>query len=558
MKKRVFFIEKCTKEKDFEEFKNILEIESREKKETEKIIINYYSNDRLEEEIFDLDEKTKMLRKIRRIDEVAITFCYTKEQAEYKRNFNIRNIDYEVLFEEILSIFDRRKMNKCFNYDLEKNEITNIASELIEHFYSQNKEKEKIREILEKTMEMDIIFFKGIKDSYNQISDLKEKIKSFLKNETKWGVKENTERIRRLENKYKYLYKEVAPKLVKEIKRKSIRNSTKKRTIIIDIDYSKIDFSFPKVTKKYLKDVENEEKIKKFYKKEVILFPRFQELILDEALGVLLEQEKKYLDYCLEGRFSGKIGANLKNGFYDYILEYDLYDKYKEKIQRLNSINYNKIAENIFKDIDKNLDYDVLEAIVNFSNIKYIEEIEKVQKLFEFILKNNKEPEENEEYFNLSERIYMKYSEKLINLIIEICNHKMKIDDFYDDIIGEDSIRELLSKEKCYSKIEDFELFYKFLKEGGYFKEILSKVNRERNSIKSILKNADVDKKLKKYYSDKTINFKEIIEYIYDPSECIDLITGRYADYEEIRLKNSIMEAYLIKRFEHLETGKKR
>lgn len=554
MKKRVFFIEKCTREKDFEEFKNILEIESKKENEIEKIIINYYSNDKLEEKIFYLDKRTKILRKIGGIDEVAITFCYTEEQAEYKRNFDIRNIDYEILFEEILSIFDRRKMNKCFNYDLEKNEITNIASELVEHFYSQNKEKEKIREILEKTMEMDIIFFKEIKDSYNQISDLKEKIKSFFKNETKWGVEENTKQIRRLENKYKYLYKEVTPKLIKEIKRKSIRNSTKKRTIIIDIDYSKLELLFPKLTKKYLKDVENEEKIAKFYTKEVMNFSRLQELVLDETLEVLLEQEKKYLDYCLEGRFNSKIQANLKNGFYDYILEYDLYSKYKEKIQELNSINYNKISENISKEINKILDYDVLEAIVNFSDIKYIEEIEKVQKLFEVILKNNKELEENEKYFNLSERIYINYSEKLINLIIEICNYKIKIDDFYDDTIEEESIEELLSKEKCYSKIEDFKLFYNFLEKEGYFEKILSKVNREKNSIK----NKDISKKLKEYYSDKIINFKEIIEYIYDPSECIDLIIKRYADYEEVRLKNSIMETYLIKKFKYLETGKKR
>ncbi|MEE1477273.1 hypothetical protein [Fusobacterium sp.] len=566
MKKQVFFIENSRKERDLKIFFNIVkEIES----EIEKMSYNYYFNNKLMEKIIlRKDEyfraRRELIRLIEEGKDIAIFFYYKSEQNYFSREVSIKENEYEELLNEIVSIFDRRKINKCFNYEVDEEKREKLADKIITSVIFFNKElkeqtlekkiKDLIKKILVKTMEMDCLFFNKIENSYNKIKEFNRLLTSLikLKKENENNLEERTKKVierltKKLKEKYMFLVQEVDPELAKKIKKIKIKN---KRTFLVDIDYSKLELYFPKVTKKYILDVENEKKIKNFYEDEVEHFSNLQVLVLDETLGIMLEQEKKYLSFFLEGKFDNKFLKNI-GGMYNYIIEYDLYEKYCDKIKCLVKVDFTKISNNILKNVEKNLNFSTLEGIVSFSETKEAKNENEILKLFEIILnyykdeKNNKISESGT--FNLEEEIYKRYIEKLLKLVKEICEFKIAKDKFYDEIFKLDSIRELLREEECYKKIKEFSSFYDLLCRENFFERLLEIVNQNNNKDSLLKIYSDFLNKSLNYFKNKKIKFKDIIEYIYDPVYNIDVFIERHADYEEVRLKHNIMKNYLFK-----------
>lgn len=251
--------------------------------------INFIDKDRLyliekDNEYKDLDEALERFFANEEIVSLySLTFIYNDNQEMIFRK-NWKEKTGKELLDDIVSIFDKRKMNRCFNYDNIYNRRT--KEEVVEKIENQlfskweYNDRALIRKYLRKVIELDQKIYKSERDKIlEDLKTFKEEIKQDL---LKDGISEEVKEIcKKLYFKYDLIEKYdfslltaiIPKKLFKERRKlkigldKTIENLEK---LVLDESYENIyDYArvaLKKYLKKYFGKGLTEEKVKTFYK----------------------------------------------------------------------------------------------------------------------------------------------------------------------------------------------------------------------------------------------------------------------------------------------------
>ncbi|WP_462350728.1 hypothetical protein [Fusobacterium varium] len=498
------------------EISEILLLIEEEGKKCLKFEVNYLQRNSLRSKYY--FNKEKLIEKIKELEEnkFILTFFYLKTQKKTMRN-DWKDKTAEEFLEDLTSIFDKRKINKCFNYILDKKEEEEIAKKIANEIYSKCEIKNEVEKCLKKVMEID-------RKLYNE--EQIEIPEDFMKNLILETGK----------------YKEIE-ELCECLK--------KKYELIKKYDYSNLEVSLPK-------EIRGLEKI--LQEKEL------EEFVLDESYSRLFENKETELKIYLKETFGKSLTKDKVKTFSKYVEANDLkkiilakYDKVKKNINE-------KISNLAWKKIKKVLSLDLMEELI-FEDVNNIYRYRiKLLQIFKIISSKDKE---SELCIELKKEIIKEYYKKIFNEILLLCKveikkkeiKKLQIKDEKDKKklkeglrknlkVIEDIIPENNDLEDKIEKIESTSVYKIFLKREEEILNILYDIEtKEKNSIKKIEKIfKEIEDEIMDYIEKEDtlkLDLEKILKITFDFSVIIQEIVDQYLDYEEVRIKREIMERYL-------------
>lgn len=285
MKKKFLFLKK---EDELDKKTELYSIFLEEFSKAERMEMNYFTEKgkfKLESYIcksMDIDEMIEEINSLKY--EKSLSFYYVDEQKLPKlRVIDENNI--EEVFNDLISIFDKRKINQCFNYEIEDFKKEEIVEKCIEKVFNKTlieREKKILKEIMLESINIDKALYENIEGSKMKLKKINKKIKELEKIESlkKNGILKN------FEKKYSLL-------------NFSLELNKRKKIELRDVDFSKIETIFPK-RNRYFSE--------KIFKNKIGTGKlKFEELILDESYNKFFSLEFVYFNDYLNKIYGSKM-----------------------------------------------------------------------------------------------------------------------------------------------------------------------------------------------------------------------------------------------------------
>lgn len=538
MYQKIFFV---NDESDFINFKNEL---NKEYKKCLKVYINFIKEDNLVLREKDNQYKNleSVLENFKDIDMYSLTFIYINNQElTFRKNWKEKTA--EELLNDLTSMFDKRKINRCFNYENINRSKEEIIEKIETSLFSEWNYEDRafVRKYLKKVIMLDQ---KVYKDEREKILEEIKRFKTEINKELKiTEVREEAEKIcRKLSIKYNLieeydfsLLSSIFPKRLLRRRgskielEKTIENLEK---LVLDESYKNIyeygRATFKKYLKKFFGKGLTEEKVKTFY--EYVEKYDLEEMIKEQKDIIISKLSQKISETTWN---KSKNFLLLSNERINLIREFIVFQSYRNiERRREDLINFFRTVVKEEKNEKKTLDLKK-----ELLKIFYLDRIDK------FFLSCEKELNENlnsklkleikdRSSINKREELKREY-EREIRYMEDILPADLGEDFRYNDTMP-DAIYKILSKEwedeilKILHDVDDSQA--KKLKK---LKEISRKVKYE---VEKLLED-DIGIE---------IDFKRVVEIIYCFSSVIDDILDYSLWYEEIKIKKEIMSNKLI------------
>ena len=403
MKKKFLFLKK---EDELDKKTELYSIFLEEFSKAERMEMNYFTEKgkfKLESYIcksMDIDEMIEEINSLKY--EKSLSFYYVDEQKLPKlRVIDENNI--EEVFNDLISIFDKRKINQCFNYEIEDFKKEEIVEKCIEKVFNKTlieREKKILKEIMLESINIDKALYENIEGSKMKLKKINKKIKELEKIESlkKNGILKN------FEKKYSLL-------------NFSLELNKRKKIELRDVDFSKIETIFPK-RNRYFSE--------KIFKNKIGTGKlKFEELILDESYNKFFSLEFVYFNDYLNKIYGSKIKK--RNTNYDFskylVKEGGLLERYNKKQEHYLKFDYTKIGLKIWKGIEKRIDDILVEEMILINEETELEYKNELMEIFEKIYIN---PGNKEKVIDFREKVLEKYYGKILDKFEEECKNEIE------------------------------------------------------------------------------------------------------------------------------------
>lgn len=451
---------------------------------------------------------------------LIIEFLYNIPQEITMRK--IISKDPEVLYEELTSIFDKRKINKCFNY---------LVSET---------EKEEVIERIIKRYQSDLIG-----ENKEIISLFKEDLRTIIEIDNRLYNDEPIESTISLKIKLLKLHKIKNNKVIDNF----LEKMKKKYENIENYDYSKLSFIFDK------RDYCGMDFLGKIVPEEL------EEILLDESIKKLYKYIQESSKKWLKESFGKGLQNNNIDNFIKYVENYNLEKlllKFKQRKEKNYSIeisksNMRKIEEIIQEDLD------LLKNIIFFDETpirRY--DLEKIEKIFDLLKKTNNSNKEN-----VVENLIRLFYLKVLEDFFKECEVQLNENEGYyvhlsKDYKDEKEIQERINEQitsigniyngdkilKKYFRSSKIipDKIYKIFKK--YETEIVRSINERNLKTLKELQNEVTSEILEFLKNNKiiTIDFSKILESTYSIESILREFIQRYEDFQLIRIRYHTMK----------------
>lgn len=582
MKKKILFLKEKEKLEIGTELYNIF---LEELSKASRIEINYFEPKgkfRFESYICENISINRIVRDINDLSyERSLSFYYIVEQELPKlRKLNENNIGS--LFNDIISIFDKRKINQCFNYEIEDSKKEKIIKECIKIIFKDKldeEEKKILKEIMIESITIDKHLYEDIKKSKMKIKFFEKKIKELKK----MKIFEKIEILKNFEKKYSLL-------------NFSLEGNKGKRIELRDVDFSELQTIFPKKNRFFSKKI-----FKNKLEKGGLTF---EELILDESYNNFFALEFEYFNNYLAEVYGSKMLKKSTQYKFSKYLERDggLLEKYKKNKEHYLKFDYTEIGEKVWEGI-KIDDFLIEEMILINDKTEFRYRIE-LMEIFENIYNS---PCNKEEVIKFRKKILEKYSGNILDIFEKECQEEInyrvnrdmnKIYNF-EKILSKRTLNRIENKDiglvrffpkniekyfrKNYKDVEELvekrtlevrkklnkyldiniseDKFLNIIKEDNEssndeLEAIIDILNKDitisnKNDILKELSNEF--KKLKKEVIESInvdiIDIQKILKIIYDPIPIMQETITIYLDYEEIKKIKQIVGVELKNKF---------
>ncbi|MBC2854692.1 hypothetical protein [Cetobacterium sp. 2G large] len=492
------------------------------------ILYSLKENELKSEVILTEDSLIEEVERRNKKEEIYIIIALYNEPQNIKKSTNYKDKNEIEILDDLTSIFDKRKINNCFNYKLKDQERQEIVKRLSKFLIPSGNEEnilEELKKYIKQIIELDEKLYEGY-----QVENLKE---LFNENEkTKLNLRKNQQ-------------------IKEQLKEKLFDKIDKKYKLIKKNDYSLIK--------------------KTYLKLGILNTERFEEAVLDESFEILHEINREEFSKYLKRFYGSGLTKEKVPNFEKYLEKNNL----EEKIQK----KYLQIKENLNKEIS-NKKWKEIEVILlkdpeiflillgnNFDEIKYYEEelidfYKKIITLEKIKISENK--------ITLERRLLMFFSEEIIKellltvkkIILGMREEEKKIELNYREKNEQKKRKERYQNRK----IEEYEEIQDFLEENNLevlnkrFKKIYRVFEDEEENLIDLLDltKKNIDSELKKIQVnllkkikliidegtyDRRIRLEKIFERIFQPSFFIEEAVEKYLEYEEIRIKYEMFKA---------------
>lgn len=539
MKKKYIFFDKdlVNYHHDKEVIKN--EIEKAYKIE----ICKYRKNGKLKltKEILDMFSFEKIEDEIEEKNVKCLILYYKEDQLPTKRSLINGNIDYKLFEESLISYFDKRKINKCFNYEFVGKNLDEVLNQFLdEYFYKEygikKEEKESWRAFFKETIGIDNKLYN---DNAEFISkNLIEEIESFKKSYKELSLKiqkkeeiQKKEMIQKLGQKYKILTNMFTKS------KSSVDTLLSKKYLVINIDIK-------------------EDKI--------------EEILLDESYDYLFNKRRNTVFKLFNENFDKKIEIEKRNKILNEISLLDLKDLDNKELER--KLNDGKISKKIKKRLEE-IPINVLKSFLDPKGLRY--KLKEKVRNFLFEIKEDVVNSIAEDVFDLKTEILKNiFLEILLNLEDEIMSYLEEETGSHVDFIKvfDKKImeRDVLNPKQGLIRVLPSNLIKYFtiksidIPKKEYSIEYENKLRKNFDKLLEIIstKKKNLKKKEKKVLRERVeniideiletiisndlnkacIDFSKIIEEVYDKDDLIDEITEAYLEYERVEFYKRLGE----------------
>lgn len=578
MKKKILFLKE---KEELEENTELYEIFLEELDKANRIEINYFNPNgefKYESDICGNIPVKKIVKDINALSyERSISFYYIDEQELPRlRRLNENNIG--ALFNDIISIFDKRKINQCFNYEVEdskKEEIIKECIKIVSKDKLDEEEKKILKEIMIESITVDKQLYEDIKNSKIRIRTFEKKIKELKK----MKIFEKIETLKTFEKKYSLLNFSLEGNKGKEIK-------------LRDVDFSELQTTFPKKSRFFSKKI-----FKRKLEKGGL---NFEELILDESYNKFFTLEFEYFNRYLAEVYDLKMLKKSTQYHFSKYLEKDggLLEKYKKSKENYLKFDYTEIGEEVWERI-KIDDFLIEEMILINDKTKLKHRIE-LMNIFEEVYNS---PRNKEEVIQFRKKTLEKYYGNILEIFEKECQEEIEykinrnMSEIYnfEKILSRRTLNRIEDKdlglaklfpksiekyfEKDYKLVEKKTLevrekinkhlginisedeFLNIIKEDNEsindkLEAIINILNKDitKNNKNGILKELSNEfKKLKeevtKSIKEDIIDIQKILKIIYDPIPIMQETIAIYLDYEEFKKIKQIVGVELKNKF---------
>ena len=497
-----------------------------------RVEINYIAKEqnKIRTEILESEKSFEELKSLLDViveqnDYFILTFYYIKKQNVTKRTL-WKDKSSKELLAELIAVFDKRKINNCFNYNLTMGEKNEIINQVIEE-YNKNI-REKLKKYLEVLVEIDEKLYKN--ESLKNLAHLSIKLKNLESD------------------------------LVANEETKEILEKVSQKYELIDIcDYSTLEMNYPPNFSRL--------NIEFVLKNETL-----ERIILDETYEetykILKEKFSQWLKKILGKGFT----TEKVKSFQEYVKKYNLkkmIDKRRNKIK--SNINI-EISPSDWKEIENvlNNDIDFIKSIIFLDDEKVVSREWRYKlKILNILIKKSK----NKKKVNFKKeilRLYFlgKYNYFSLRCKIELNKNEYSEMNFTIRGLPEERKERKLSKEiKEYIKniediIEDGKNTDKdFFNEGYVPNKIYDIFKSKENEILNILydvknlktnnekKLNEVLKKIKNEIinivdNEEVIEIKleKLVDQVFEYDSFLEKVIQLHLDIEEIKIKNEIIK----------------